>query len=114
MGRKTENRRGASSALGVARRTKLAVDALIALQSEIAKCPPIARDILACRDMLLGIANAIALEDEECLKEACEVVVLCAQECGTRAGDAIVGCPKLLNGAFVAFTLSLDIRHSFS
>jgi hypothetical protein len=98
MGRKTEHGRGgASSSYGVARRVELAAGAMRALQQEIAECPPVAREIIGCREMLLGIACAINLGDQQCLQEACEVVVKCAQECSSRAGDAVVGCPSLLN-----------------
>ena len=98
MGRHTEHGRGASSSYGVARRVELAKGALQALQAEIANCPPVAREIIGCRDMLLGIACALNIGDQQCMREACEVIIKCAQECASRAGDAIVGCPRLLNG----------------
>jgi len=98
MGRKTEHvRGGSSSSYGVARRVELAAGAMRALQQEITECPPVAREIIGCREMLLGIACAINLGDQQCLQQACEVVVKCAQECKSRAGDAVVGCPSLLN-----------------
>jgi len=98
MGRAKEHGSGISSRFGREARVQLALLAARALQTEIIKCPPVAREILACREMLMGLSCALELEDADCLKEVCEVVILCAQESGTRAGDALVSCPKLLNG----------------
>ena len=98
MGRATEHGSGISSRFGREARVQLALNAARALQAEIIKCPPVAREILTCREMLVGLSCALELEDADCLKEVCEVVILCAQESGARAGDALVSCPKLLNG----------------
>jgi len=100
MGRKTQQltKSGVESSYGLARRVELATAAVKALQMEMIKCPPVAREIITAREILHGIAHALALDDEQCLKQACEVIIMCAQECGARAADAVVGCSKLLNG----------------
>jgi len=80
MGKGSATKRGVSSSYGLLRRVELATSAVKALQREIVNCPPMAREIITAREILSGIAHAIALEDEQCLQQACEVIIMCAQE----------------------------------